>query len=138
MGDPDGEAEGGCFGGGLQAELEGWLSGPVWGLPVWGGGLLGLWALTVALLLHWLFLFIVVAMWGVSCPVREGCWLFFILVHCCCHVGCLLHIAGGDRGKKTNKKQTNKKQTKKQEKPVSLLERPMLIKTKEKNKEKIG
>jgi hypothetical protein len=47
MGDPDEGAEGKCFGGRLQAELKGCLFGPVWGLPMLGGGLLGVWALTI-------------------------------------------------------------------------------------------
>jgi hypothetical protein len=45
---------------------------------MWGGGLLGVWALTVAQMgrrwlcsLFWL-LSIIVAMWGVSCPLQEG------------------------------------------------------------------
>jgi hypothetical protein len=79
-----------------------------------------LWALTVVLSLHQLFLFIVVAMWGVS--DRRGVDCF---VSCSLLLPCGVSPAGGDRGK--NKQKKGKKNQKTPKKQVSPSEKPMLI-----------
>jgi hypothetical protein len=70
---------------------------------------------------------------GCLLPIAGGVLIVLILVHCCCHVGCLLLIAGWDQGKKKN---VGKK--------ISPSEKPMLMrrgadkgrKTREKPKKK--
>jgi hypothetical protein len=69
-------------------------------------------------------LFVVVAMWSVSCPAGVVL-IVLVIVHCCCHVWCLLPIAGGyGKGK---------------EKYASPLEKSMLMyRGADKRERKIG
>jgi hypothetical protein len=45
---------------------------------------------------------------GCLLPIAGGVLIVLVLVHCCCHVGCLLPIAGGDRVKKQGEKNPGK------------------------------
>jgi hypothetical protein len=52
--------------------------------------------------------------------------IVLLLVHCCCHVGCLLPIAGGDQGEEKKSENKNKEKT------------PQKTKKTEKSKKKTG
>jgi hypothetical protein len=82
---------------------------------MWSGGLLGVWALTVVQMV------VVHCCCHVGCllPIAGGVLIVLVIVHCCCHVGCLPSIVGGDG-----------------EKNASPSEKPMLMRRGADKKEK--
>jgi hypothetical protein len=75
---------------GFKWSSRGDFLGPIRGLPIWGGGLLGVWVL-------------------IGAQMGRGVAVL-ILVCYCCRAGCLLSIAGGDVEKRDKKNKGKKRE----------------------------